>query len=317
MVKKQIEDASRKIIEDTEYNEELQQGGQKTLGNIMDKTNEFGDVVTKDSVKLNDEHILGFMQINLDELPSQGLFYPIGTKLFIRAAKGAEIKHWSTIDTTDEYNIDAHLNAIIERCIKITIPGSRGSYKDLKEIDRFWLIFAIREYTFKDGENKLIADIHGEKVEITKDVISYFDPAEKLMNFYDQIKRCFSFTLKNGEEVNLNLPSVGISDFMKKYKIISTRDQVKIDEDFARYSLFLYGDWKGLNETTYKNDEQDSVGWSFQKISLLSKFVDLVKESVNPNMTVNIGAEEVTVPLNFRGGLKALFIIPDILDELI
>jgi hypothetical protein len=81
--------------------------------------------------------------------------------------------------------------------------------------------------------------------------------------------------------------------------------------------MFIFKDWKGLTEDMYKNEEQKSVGWSIGKISLLAKFVEFVKESVNPSMTVSLSDGEVTVPLNFRGGLKAIFLVSDILDELI
>ncbi|MCK9575386.1 MAG: hypothetical protein WC979_00920 [Candidatus Pacearchaeota archaeon] len=326
MAKKTTEDAAKAIIDAAESVEQI--NTQVTsLGNINEIKKNFNGagqpIISNESPLGESKNIageLGYKAIPLESLPSQGLFYPVGTKLFIKAASGYEIKHWSTIEEEDGYSIDDMLNFIVERCIKLTIPGKRASFKDLKDIDRFWLIFAIREYTFKDGENKLFADIPSgektERVEVTKDIINYYDPSDKMMRFYNEETRSFVFNLKNGEVVNLYFPNVGVSSFLKDYRRLNELQRTTIDEDFARYAIFLFEDWRMLTADTYKQEEQKSFGWSISKISLLSKFVDLVKESVNPSMTVEIGAGEVTVPLNFRGGIKAIFLISDILDEL-
>ncbi len=323
---KEIEAASKRFIESEEaISTEEKVEEVKSIGNIKEirKTTDLaGQPIPQEEQELSDTaKELGFKNVPLQSLPSQGLFYPVGTKIVIRAATGEEIKHWSTIDEEDGYNIDDMLNFIMEKCVKVVIPKQRASHKDLKDIDRFWLIFAIREFTFKDGENKLFADIPtqngSEKVEVTKDVIKYYEPSEKMMKFYDETERCFKFKFKTtGEEMTLYFPSVGVSSFLKDYRRTKEMQRQPIDEDFAKYSLFLFPDWRGLSVERYEDEQQKSHGWSIQKISLLSKFVDLVKESVNPSMTVEVGGSEVTVPLNFRGGLKAIFLISGILDEL-
>jgi hypothetical protein len=98
---------------------------------------------------------IGWIRVKLETLPSQGIFYPHGTEITIRAAMAAEIRHWSTIDEEDLLSLDDALNRIVDKCCKIRFPRQMGSFKDLKEIDRFFIVFAIREYTFKKGENNL------------------------------------------------------------------------------------------------------------------------------------------------------------------
>ena len=41
---------------------------------------------------------IGWKNVPLENLPSQGLFYEESTQIAIRAASVAEIRHWSTID---------------------------------------------------------------------------------------------------------------------------------------------------------------------------------------------------------------------------
>ena len=73
--------------------------------------------------KLGNE--IGNKIINLEELPSAGMFYEPGTEISIRACRVEEIRHFSTIDETDIIDVDDKLNYIIERCCRIRVPGNR------------------------------------------------------------------------------------------------------------------------------------------------------------------------------------------------
>lgn len=289
----------------------------KKLGNIKETRPEMFNIGEEQ------KNELGWKNMPLECLPTQGLFYPAGTKLAIRAAQVQEIRHWSTIDEMDNLGIDDVMNYVMERCVQIVIPGKRAYHKDLKEIDRFYLLFAIREYTFKEGENRLYTDIPlknggNHRVEVTKEIISYFKPADKLMKFYSEAERCFIFNLKSGERLKIYIPNIGITTFLKDYRREKQQQRQTVDQDFEKYCLFLFEDWRGLTKEKFEEEHMKSFNWTLEKISVLSQVVDLVKDSVNPTIsTVIEGEGEVTVPLNFQGGLKAIFVIPDILDELI
>jgi hypothetical protein len=62
---------------------------------------------------------IGWIRIKPETLPSQGIFYPTGSEITIRAASAAEIRHWSTIDEEDILSMDDALNKIMEKCAKI------------------------------------------------------------------------------------------------------------------------------------------------------------------------------------------------------
>ena len=53
---------------------------------------------------------LGYLPLKVEDLPSRGMFYPEGTKIFIRAASGGEIRHWSMTNEEDLSEIDDALN---------------------------------------------------------------------------------------------------------------------------------------------------------------------------------------------------------------
>jgi len=53
---------------------------------------------------------LGWHEIPLSSLPSEGRFYPADTVIKIRSAKVAEIRHFSTIDESNLLDVDDKLN---------------------------------------------------------------------------------------------------------------------------------------------------------------------------------------------------------------
>ena len=266
---------------------------------------------------------IGWKNIPMDSLPSQGLFYEPETQLAIRSASVAEIRHWSTIDENDLIATDDMLNFIIEKCCRIKAPGKPGNFKDLLEIDRFYLIFAIRDYTFKNGENKLMLTVQDddgieEKIEVTKDSLDYFNPDERLMNYYNAEERCFKLDMKNGESFELYLPTLGIMNFIKSYIRQKQQQQRNFDKAYVKYAPFLFKDWKTLTQAVYDKSVQESLTWSLQRISVLDKLVEILSSSINPQIRyMSSGGGERTSPLNFPGGVKSIFLISDIFGELV
>lgn len=315
--KNSIEDEARRLVEQAEGAEGAPQAEEvaiKTLG----KAQKFQ--VSEESPLAGD---IGWKNLPTQNLPSQGLFYPDGTEIAIRAASVAEIRHWSTIDEQDALGIDDMLNFVVEKCCRVRMGGRPANYKDLKEVDRFYIIFAIRDFTFKNGENKLFTYIEGEdggedKIEITKDVLSYFNPDEKLMKYYNSDMKCFVFPMKNGDVFECHFPSLGVMAFIKAYARAKAQRSQNFDKAFLKYAPFIIPEWKGLTDREYDRASQDSLTWSIQKISLMDKVTTMLAGSINPQIRyIKPSGEEDAVALSFRGGIKSLFLIPDILDELV
>lgn len=262
---------------------------------------------------------IGYKNIPLEHLPSQGLFYPNGTQIAIRAATVNEIRHWSTIDEEDLMGVDDMLNYVIEKCCQIRIPGKSSSWKDIKDIDRFYIIFAIREYTFKEGENKIyVSDGEGGKIEVRKEMIRYFVLHEKLHKYYDDVQKNIMLNLKSGESVPVYMPSIGISQFIKNYVRGKQQQQKQFDQAFIKFAPFIFNDWRMLNQMSYEKAVQESSMWSLQKISVLSKMTDYLGQGVTAEVTYQSpSGAELTAPLDIEGGIKSLFLISDIFDELV
>ena len=268
---------------------------------------------------------IGWIRIKPETLPSQGIFYPPGTEITIRAAAAAEIRHWSTIDDEDLLSLDDALNQLVDKCCKVRFARMAGSFKDLKEIDRLFIVFAIREYTFKKGENGLNVTFNckgcskNETRSIIKEMLSYYVPAEELQPRFSEEERCFHLRLNNGEDIKLYLPTLGVMSFIKGY--IREKAQTKEDYDkaFLRWAPFLFADWRILNEGTYQKTLQESFTWSLDKISVVDWFVDQMQKTIKAELqhTCSACGTEVTASISFRGGVKSLFLISDISSKLL
>ncbi|MFW6246695.1 MAG: hypothetical protein ACOC22_00770 [bacterium] len=269
--------------------------------------------------KISMANQIGWQKIPTKELPSQGLFYPEDTEVVIRAATAAEIRHWSTLDESDPSQLDDMLNYILERCAVIKFPNYKStSWKDIKEVDRFYILLAIREYTFINGENNLQVRISESKnVDVTKEMIDYITFDDKLMKYYDNEKRCFVLNFKDGTKLEITLPSVGVTQWLKNYVQRKQNRQEAIDQDFLSYAPFVIHDWRGLNDTTYEQMVSDSYDWTTVQVSMLNEIRKIFVDSVEPKIkyTEESGGQR-EIPLNFRGGIKSLFLISDPFGQL-
>ena len=262
--------------------------------------------------ELSSGNQIGVQKLNLADFPTRGLFYPEGAEVLIRAARAEEIRHWSTLDERDLSSLDDMLNYVLERCVTVTFPGQHASWRDLKEVDRFYAILAVHEYTFIKGENKLQVKIsETKKLDVKKEMIDYITFDDKIMKHYDTQKRLFYIDLKDGSKpFEVTLPSVGVTNWLKNYVIRKRQNQEPISEDFINFAPFVITDWRGLTDSTYERYLMDAESWSIRKISALAWLKDTFIEAVEP--VVKYEEEqggERQVPLNFQGGIKSIFLI--------
>jgi hypothetical protein len=262
---------------------------------------------------------LGWEKIKISDLPTQGFFYPDGTEINIRSATSGEIRHWSTLNEEDLSALDDMLNYVIERCSNIKVPGNQfASWRDLKEVDRFYIILAIRERTFVKGENRLQVKVsENNKIDVIKDMVDYITFDERLMRYYSPEERCLVLTFKTGKKLRVYLPSVGVTNWLKQYIQRKRQQQENIDEDFINFAPFVIGDWRGLNDASYEKYVLDSISWSNAEISLLTEIRKIFADTINPVIKYRDeqGGERV-IPLNFQGGIKSIFLISDPFAEL-
>ena len=254
---------------------------------------------------------MGFVELPMDSLPTGGIFYPEGTRIFVRSASGGDIRHWSMTDETDVSAIDDAISYIIERCMRISFPNGQAHWKDLKEIDRFYIILAIRDFTFKEGNNELkIKVTENREVVVHKDDVSFIDLGEKIIKYYNHEKRCFTFPVKNPAvgAIDIYMPCCGVTQWLKNYMQKKNQRQEQYDQDFITIAPLLIPDYRKLNDSSYAQILRNTMNWGPYEWSLVSKVKSIIQKAITPKLTYidESGAEQET-PLNFQGGVKAIF----------
>jgi len=274
--------------------------------------------------------LVGYTKLDLNEFPSGGAFYRDDFEIHIRAAKVAEIRAFSTVDENNLKEVDDGLNNIVLSCTKIMYGNQRGSYKDILEEDRIYLILAIRELTFKTGEQTLMMPVGKkgcktqgckaqESVELRTTNLQFNNINETIEKYYDPADKCYTITTKNYGEIKMAPPTIGVMRAITDY----IRDREEKNQSWDKSTLailpYLQREWRGWNEKDIFAKITSFQGWDATKYTIVYRLAEDMKVGVKPEMGFPCKScgEEVTVPLTFPGGIKALFIIPDISAELL
>jgi hypothetical protein len=310
------EEKLRQFVESAENNNT--EAVNKVLGSDLSPSS--GESLGRKFAGIHDvQNEIGWEKLKILDLPTQGFFYPEGTEIVIRSATAGEIRHWSTLNEEDLSLLDDMLNYVLERCCNVKFPdGKFSSWRDIKEVDRFYILLAIRERTFVKGENKLQVKIsESNRIDVVKDMINYITFDERLMEYYSPEERCLVLRFKNGKIMKIYLPSTGVTNWLKHYITRKKQMQEAIDEDFLNFAPFVIGDWRGLNDASYQQIVMDSQGWSTGEISMITEIRRIFADTINPVIKYHDeqGGERV-IPLNFQGGIKSLFLISNPFAEL-
>jgi len=313
------EDKIKQFVEGQEGTAVQNPSGDKQIGAPISETDKSRLPWQRSEDKISLGNQIGWDKINIKDLPTQGLFYPADTEIAIRSASTQEIRHWSTLQEDDLSALDDMLNYVIERCCTVKVPGNQlSSWKDIKEVDRFYLLLAIRERTFVKGENVLQVKVsETKKIDVVKDMVDYITFDDRLMSYYNPEKRTISLKFKTGKTLEVNLPSVGVTNWLKNYINRKQRQQEAFDQDFLNFAPFVIQDWRGLNDTSYERFVYESQNWSNAEISMLTEIRRIFADTINPVIKYRDeqGGERI-IPLNFQGGIKSILLISDPFSQL-
>jgi hypothetical protein len=276
------------------------------------------------------QELTGFIKLNLENLPSKGKFYRNDFEIHIRSAKVGEIRDFSMVNEESLKDVDDKLNSILISCSKIMYGSQKGSYRDILEEDRIPVILNIRELTFKNGEAKLMMPVgkkactspsckSQESVEL-KTVNLQFNKIDELVEkYYDPENRCYTVTTKNYGNITLAPPTIGVMRAITDYARKKEEENKPWDQSSLAILPYVQREWRGFTDREIFSATTAFHGWDAGKYSLVFRLIEKMKIGIPPEFVypcISCGAE-VTVPLTFPGGIKSLFIIPDITSELL
>jgi hypothetical protein len=324
-IKKEFAAAEGITVEATETPKEVV----KELGKV-DVTRQMDHTSPDDPEIKRLNSMVGYTALNLSQFPSKGKFYRDDFEIHIRAAKVAEVRAFSTVDENNLKEVDDGLNNIVLSCTKIMYGNQRGSYKDVLEEDRIYLILAIRELTFKTGEQTLMMPVGKkgckqnnckaqESVELRTENLQFNNVIDTIEKYYDTADRCYTVATKSYGEIKMAPPTIGVMRAITDY--IRDREEKNLSWDKSTLAIlpYLQREWRGWNEKDIFAKITSFQGWDATKYTIVYRLAEDMKVGVKPEMGFPCKScgEEVTVPLTFPGGIKALFIIPDISSELL
>lgn len=291
----------------------------KHLSQVENKNNsDIPFVDHKSSITSSD---LQFFNYDISELPC-GEFYPTGTILMVRPAQVKEIQAYSMVDDNNFYDIVEKMNDILQSCVRVKyIDGSVGSYLDVKDQDRLFLIFLIRELTFQQG-NSLSVDSKcscGEKIqiELKRENFVFHTIDEKLSKFFKQSTKSYYFTTINNKSFDITPPNIGLQKSFADYILKENSEKRSPNLSFLKIIPFTLSNTKSISVNDIKNklkDFQLMDDISFQFLnSAIGKMTFGIKELCKKCPC----GQEVRTEMQFPNGASGIFVIHDAFEAYI
>ena len=264
---------------------------------------------------------LQFFNFDIKELPC-GEFYPSGTVFMVRPAQVREIQAYSMVDDNNFYDIVEKMNDILQSCVRVKYSdGKVGSYIEVKDQDRLFLVFLIRELTFQQG-NSLTVNSKcscGEDVqmELKRDHFSFHEIDEKLERYFSASTRTYHFSTINGREFELTPPNIGLQKSFTDYILKESNEKRTPNLSFLKIIPFMLAGrtsitYEGIKAKLKEFEEIDDISFQFLNAAV-GKMTFGIKEL---KKKCSCG-EEVHTDMQFPNGASGIFVIHDAFEAYI
>ncbi len=267
----------------------------------------------------NDLHYFSF---DVRELPC-GRFYPVGSLIQVRAAQVREIQAYSMVDDNNFYDIVEKMNGMLQSCVRVKYSnGKMGSYLEIKDQDRLFLIFLIRELTFQQGNSLSVKtncpfDNTELQVELKRANFAYHEIDEKLDKFYSSNTGTYKFRLKNGKEYEVTPPNIGLQKAFTDYIIKENNDKRTPNLAFLKIIPFLLPGrtsitYEGIKAKLAEFEVMDDISFQFLNAAIGKMTFGISELKVKCSC-----GEEVRTEMQFPNGASGIFVIHDAFEAYI
>ena len=305
------EDYLKKHIQELEGNSDKNTTSQNTFDSLLQSQS--------NSNRVTD---LQFLNFDIKELPC-GKFYPQGTIFMVRAAQVKEIQSYSMVDDTNFYDMVEKMNDMLQACVRVKyFDGKMGSYLDIKDQDRLYLIFLIRELTFQQG-NALSVNVKcscgtENSIELVRKNFRFHEIDEKLNKFYDRSKNSFVFTTVNNKEFELTPPNIGLQKSFAEYIIKENSDKKTPNLAFLKIIPFMLNGryaitYDGIKSKLSDFENLDDISFQFLNAAV-SKMTFGIKDL---SKDCNACGVEVRTEMTFPNGASGIFVVHDAFETFI
>ena len=265
---------------------------------------------------------LQYFNFDVKELPC-GRYYPTGTVVMVRPAQVKEIQSYSMVDDNNFYDIVEKMNDMLQSCVRLKYPdGKVTSYLELKDQDRLFLIFMIRELTFQQG-NSLAVNARCScgtdmQIEMARKNFVFHEFDEKLDKFFDNSSKTFRFRIANGKEYELAPPCIGIQKSFTDYIIKENAEKKTPNLAFLKIIPFMLAGRTsitidGIKAKLQEFEKIDDISFQFLNAAVGKMTFGLKELKTN---CVGCGME-VRSDMNFPNGASGIFVIHDAFEAYI
>ena len=271
--------------------------------------------------------LLNYLSVDLNALPA-GIFYKPGTKIMIRAAEVHEVQAYSAIVDTNLVDVTEKMNEMLSRCVRIKFPnGSVGSYKDIRDNDRIFLIFMIRELTFQKNIN-LAKDVKCDECEFEFKIQYRATPSqdhpktfvntdidEKMKPFFDNNERAFVFKI-NDKIWKLAPPTISLQEDFFNFIKKEVEEKRKPNVAFMKIIPYTLVHLRKISEDGIKAKEKEFKAMDMDEFQFLNQAVAKMEFGIKELKTVcpSCGME-VHSEFTFPEGAANIFNISGIFDK--
>jgi hypothetical protein len=264
---------------------------------------------------------LNFFSFDVQEFPCS-IFYPKGTLIQVRAALVKEVQSYSMVDDSNYYDIIEKMNEMLSSCVRVKYTdGTTGSYLEIKDQDRYYLIFLIRELTFQKGTtlstNAKCSCGQESSIDLVRINFERYDINEKLKPFFDSRNGCFRFELTNGKMYLLTPPTIGIQKAFTEYIIKENVQKRKPNLSFLKIVPFTLVGKNSISQDEIKTELErfqkiDDISFQFlnQAVEKLTFGIKSLKKECQCGL-------EIHTKMVFPNGPSAIFVIHDAFDKFI
>jgi hypothetical protein len=265
---------------------------------------------------------LQYFAFDVKEFPC-GIFYPAGATIQVRPAQVKEIQAYSMVDDSNFYDIVEKMNDMLAACVRIKyLDGTMGSYLDIKDPDRFYLIFLIRELTFQQGTslttNTSCTCSAELPIELKRENFKKYEVSEKIAKFFDPQSLSFRFSVKNGRVFNLAPPTIGLQKSFTEYIIKENNEKRKPNLSFLKIIPFTLCDRSSITIDGIKSKLTDYEKMDDISFQFLNSAVDKMTFGIEKlKKNCHVCGLEVHTDMIFPDGPSALFVVHDAFEQFI
>ena len=213
---------------------------------------------------------------------------------------------------------------MLSACVRVKYPDGRiASFLDIKDQDRLYLIFTIRELTFQQGTELAVTvkcEACGEsnQVQLIRKNFKFHDIDEKLMKYFNRSSNTFIFKTINNKQFELTPPNIGIQKAFTEYIVKENNENKQPNLAFLKIIPFMLG---GRNSITYDGikaklsefEQMDDISFQFLNAAV-GKMTFGIKELVQPCSACGV---EVRAEMQFPNGASGIFVIHDAFEAFI